>query len=105
MEELMTKLKLIGAAAVLATALATPVMAQEVVQEPGMVGFNYPNSNYMTGGYGQRTPWNRDRIPRMPYGGYVAVETAPAAGVVVGPGGVAVVPGPSPYDAYAYDPY
>jgi hypothetical protein len=41
----MTKLKLlVGAAALLSTALATPIMAQEVIQEPGMVGFNYPNS-------------------------------------------------------------
>jgi hypothetical protein len=99
----MTKLKLLGAAAVLCTALATPVMAQEVVQEPGMTGFNYPNSHYLTGGYGQRTPWNRDRTPRMPYGGVVAV---PGVAVGVGPVGVAVAPvGPSPYDAYAYDPY
>src|SRR5262245_10686177 len=57
-ETTMTKLKLLGAAAVLSTALATPLMAQEVVQEPGATGFNYPNSNYLTGGYGQRTPWN-----------------------------------------------
>src|SRR6185312_13616197 len=70
----MTMLKLLGAAAVLSTALATPLMAQEVVQEPGATGFNYPNSHYLTGGYGQRTPWNTDRYPRVPYGGYVAVE-------------------------------
>ena len=42
----MTKLKLLGAAAVLLTALATPVLAQEATQEPGAIGFNYPNSNY-----------------------------------------------------------
>ena len=100
----MTKLKLLGAAAVLCTALATPVMAQEVVQEPGMTGFNYPNSHYLTGGYGQRTPWNRDRTPRMPYGGYVAYDAAPGV-VVGGPVGVIVAPVRSPYDAYGYDPY
>ena len=33
---------------------ATPVMAQEVNQEPGAIGFNYPNSRYLTGGYGVR---------------------------------------------------
>jgi hypothetical protein len=102
----MTKLTLLGAVAVLSTALAAPLMAQEVVQEPGATGFNYPNSNYLTGGYGQRTPWNTDRYPRMPYGGYVAVAPGP---VVVGPG---VAVGPvvpyrpyGPYGAYAYDPY
>lgn len=34
--------------------VATPVMAQEVNQEPGVIGFNYPNSRYLTGGYGVR---------------------------------------------------
>jgi hypothetical protein len=103
----MTKLKLVGAAAVLSTLLATPLMAQEVTQEPGMTGFNYPNSRYLTGGYGQRTPWNTDRYPRLPYGGYVAVEPAPV-GVAVGVGrvGIGVGAGPyGPYGAYAYDPY
>jgi hypothetical protein len=99
----MIKLKLLGAAAVLSTALATPVMAQEVVSEPGALGFNYPNSNYMTGGYGQRTPWNRDRYPRMPYGGYVGYETGPVV-VVPAPSPYRVY-GRSPYGAYAYDPY
>jgi len=102
---LMTKLKLLGAAAVLSTALATPLMAQEAIQEPGMVGFNYPNSNYLTGGYGTRTPWNTDRYPRMPRGGYVVYETAPPVGVAVGVGPVGVTVGPSLYGAYAYDPY
>ena len=33
-----------------------PVMAQEATQEPGMIGFNYPNSHYVTGGWGVHTP-------------------------------------------------
>lgn len=100
----MTKLKLLGAAAVLSTALATPLMAQESTQEPGMIGFNYPNSHYLTGGYGVRTPYNTGRYPRMPYGGYVAVE--PGVAIGAGPVGVVVGPGPyGPYGAYAYDPY
>jgi hypothetical protein len=103
----MTKLKWLGAAALLSTALASPLMAQEATQEPGMIGFNYPNSHYLTGGYGVRTPYNSGRYPRMPYGGYVAVEPAPVGVVVgVGPVGVAVGGGPyGPYGAYAYDPY
>jgi hypothetical protein len=95
---LMTRLKLLGAAAVVSTVLATPLMAQEATQEPGMIGFNYPNSHYLTGGYGTRTPWNTDRYPRIPLGGYVAYETVPPAGVALGVG-------PSPYRAYAYAPY
>ena len=39
---------------VAATMLATPAMAQSVYQEPGMIGFNYPDSAYTTGGYGVR---------------------------------------------------
>ena len=35
-----------------ATLLATPAMAQQVNREPGKLRFNYPNSNYLTGGYG-----------------------------------------------------
>jgi hypothetical protein len=101
----MTKLTLLGAVAVLSTALATPLMAQEAIQEPGALGFNYPNSHYLTGGYGTRTPWNTDRYPRMPYGGYVAYESMPPAGVSVGIGPVGVTVGTSPYGAYAYAPY
>ena len=56
----MTKLTLLGAAAIVATALATPAMSQEATQEPGMIGFNYPNSNYLRGGYGVRTPSRHD---------------------------------------------
>ena len=41
----MMKLKLIAAAAVLSAACAAPVMAQEATQEPGTIGFNYPNSH------------------------------------------------------------
>ena len=64
----MTKLTLLGAAAILATALATPVMAQEATQEPGMIGFNYPNSDYLRGGYGVRLPSRHDHS--YYHGGY-----------------------------------
>jgi hypothetical protein len=107
MEEQMRKLKWLGAAAVLSAVLASPVLAQEATQEPGMIGFNYPNSDYMTGGYGVRLPHNTGRYPRMPYGGYVAYDYGvPSPGVVVGPPPVVVAPvAPGPYGAYAYDPY
>jgi hypothetical protein len=100
----MTKLKLLGAAAVLATALATPAMAQEATQEPGMIGFNYPNSNYLRGGYGVRTPSRHDHSyyygdsygPRAYYGpGPAGVAVGIAAGTAAAIAG-------SPYDSYGY---
>jgi hypothetical protein len=39
---------------VTAAMLATPAMAQGVYREPGVMGFYYPNSRYVTGGYGVR---------------------------------------------------
>jgi hypothetical protein len=91
----MTKLAMLGAAAMLSAAFATPVMAQEATQEPGMIGFSYPNSHYLTGGYGVRTPYNTGRYPRL-RGDYS----------YVGPGyatpGYVTVPA---YGGYAYDAY
>ena len=87
----MTKLKWLGAAAVMTAALATPVMAQEATQEPGMIGFSYPNSNYLRGGYGVHLPSRYDHGyygPRAYSGGY---------GVS---GGYAVAP-LGGYDSYA----
>jgi len=83
----MMKLKLIAAAAVLSAACAVPAMAQEATQEPGMIGLNYPNSHYMTGGYAYVGP------------SYVVPGYAPGVGV-----GPVVGVGPA-YDAYAHDPY
>ena len=48
----MRKLTLLGAAAIVAATLASPAMAQEATQEPGVMGYNYPNSAYLRGGYG-----------------------------------------------------
>ena len=76
----MTKLKWLGAAAILSTALATPLMAQEATQEPGMVGFNYPNSNYLRGGYGVHLPSPGYRYRHVYYGPTVYDE-APVGGL------------------------
>ncbi|KRR06419.1 hypothetical protein [Bradyrhizobium valentinum] len=100
----MTKLTLLGAAAILATAsLATPAISQEATQEPGMVGFSHPNSDYLLGGYGVRTPSRYDYSyyrgyygPRVYYGpGPVGL----AAGVAVG---TAAIAGAPYVDSYAY---
>jgi hypothetical protein len=47
----MTNFKKLSLGLVAATMLATPAMAQVVYQEPGVMGFSYPNSAYVTGGY------------------------------------------------------
>lgn len=58
------KLALIGAAAVVAAAFATPVLAQAVIEDPGYCAQFYPNANcqnlgagnpYTDGGY-----WRND---------------------------------------------
>jgi len=48
----MTKMTLLAAGALSVAMLATPAMAQEATQEPGVMGYNYPNSAYLRGGYG-----------------------------------------------------
>ena len=97
----MTKLKWLGATAILSTALATPLMAQEATQEPGMVGFNYPNSNYLRGGYGVHLPSPGYRYRHVYYGPTVYDGAPVGVGVTVGPLGVAVAAPPA-YDSYAY---
>ena len=98
----MMRLKLLGAAAILSTALVTPLMAQEATQEPGMIGFSYPNSNYLLGGYGVRLP---NRWERHSFGHY-APPAYYAPGYVGGRPGVvegAVATAPlSPYNSYGY---
>lgn len=57
----MTKMKLAAAGFLAVAMLATPAMAQEATQEPGLMGFNYPNTAYLKGGYGHSfTPRPRD---------------------------------------------
>ena len=100
----MTKLRIFGAVAILSTAFVTPLMAQEATQEPGMIGFNYPNSAYLRGGYGVRLPnqWERQGIgyyaPRVYGSGYVG---GPVVVDGVAAGAIATAP-VSPYDSYGY---
>ena len=44
--------RLFGAVALLSTAIATPVLAQQVIQEPGYCAFFYPNANCQNKGPG-----------------------------------------------------
>src|ERR1700737_1066970 len=49
----MSTYKLLGAVAILSTALATPVLAQPVISEPGYCAFFYPNANCQNKGPGK----------------------------------------------------
>ena len=48
----MSTLKLFGTVAILSTALAAPVLAQQVISEPGYCAFFYPNANCQNKGLG-----------------------------------------------------
>jgi len=48
----MSTFKILGAAAILSTAIATPVLAQQVISEPGYCAFFYPNANCQNKGPG-----------------------------------------------------
>ena len=55
----MINYKTLSIGLVTATMLATPVMAQGIYLEPGVIGYNYPdynypNSRYVTSGYSVR---------------------------------------------------
>ena len=50
----MTKMKLLSAGLFSVAMLATPAIAQEVIQEPGVMGYSYPDTPYLRGGYGHR---------------------------------------------------
>jgi hypothetical protein len=41
----MTRLKLLGAAVIMAASIATPALAQHMVEEPGMYAFYHPNAD------------------------------------------------------------
>ena len=46
----MARFNILGAAAMLSLMFATPVFAQEAIQEPGMFAFYYPNNDVLNGG-------------------------------------------------------
>jgi hypothetical protein len=48
----MSHFRLLGAVAILATAIASPVPAQQVISEPGYCAQFYPNANCQNKGYG-----------------------------------------------------
>jgi hypothetical protein len=48
----MSHFRLLGAVAILATAMASPVLAQAVISEPGYCAQFYPNANCQNKGHG-----------------------------------------------------
>jgi|SRR5260370_1305033 len=55
----MTKFAFLGVAAILSTALATPVLAQAVIQEPGAYAFSHPNADL---GIGSTSSQRREAV-------------------------------------------
>lgn len=125
----MTRLKILGTAAILASALASPAMAQQVIYNPGYCSQFYPNANCQnlgpgnpyTGSYQRQVTYRdsayRDRVYRQSgdwqtsYNrwddrdrGFWPGEVA--AGVVGGAVGTAAAIATAPFrtssDAYAY---
>jgi len=117
----MMKLRILGAAAVLATALASPAMAQGVIYNPGKCAQFYPNANCQnygpgnpyTGNYQGRTAhrhtgqwhdsynrWDGDRRSDRDSGFWPADVAAGVVGGAVGTA-AAIVTAPIGGDAYA----
>ncbi|SDS87403.1 hypothetical protein [Bradyrhizobium canariense] len=98
----MTKISLMRAGVIAVAMLATPAMAQEAIQEPGAMGQNYPDSNYLTGGYGVRGTPGPGFYYRHGYAPGVAVEV-PSRVIIVAPAEAAgpyTYEGPGPYAYY-----
>ena len=103
----MTRIKILGAIAILGSALATPAMAQQVVYDPGYTGSYYEpgyTRSYQRVAYRQNGYWqngyNRWDDPDR---GFWPANVA--AGVVGGAVGTAAAIATAPFrtnDAYAY---
>ena len=61
----MTKFGILGAAAILASALAGPALAQEVIINPGKCAQYYPNANCQN--YGPGNPYRGTHFQRRVY--------------------------------------
>jgi hypothetical protein len=79
----MIKFAFLGVAAILSTAIAVPVLAQAVIQEPGAYAFSYPNGDLRIGSRtsqrGSETttrPWAAPVGHRQPRAADVATPTS-----------------------------
>ena len=73
----MTKSALLGAAALLSAIVATPVMAQEVIYNPGWCAQFYPNANCQN--KGPNNPYTGDYQLRREIRGAYAWSASPCA--------------------------
>jgi hypothetical protein len=115
MEKRMKISRLLGAAVILSSALAAPVMAQEVIYNPGYCAQFYPNANCQNKGPGnpytgdyQRSNadwnngnWTDNRWDRRDSGFWPADVAAGVVGGAVGTAG-AIAAAPFRGDSYAY---
>ena len=77
----MSTLKLLGAVAILSTAIAMPALAQQVISEPGYCAFFYPYANCQNKGPGNPyTDPNYRRGPAGYDGTWSSGETVGVAG-------------------------
>lgn len=76
----MTKIISTVAAALLMTAVATPVFAQAAVQEPGAYAFYHPNADVLNAGRGGLRSYDANAYYN---GGVVARETQSRNGATV----------------------
>src|SRR5438270_4652700 len=74
----MSYLRLLGAVAVVATAIASPAAAQAVISEPGYCAFFYPNANCQNKGPGNPYTDSGYYYRQGAYPGTVASTGAPA---------------------------
>ena len=74
----MTRSGILAAAAILASTLASPAMAQQVISEPGYCAFFYPNANCQNKGPGN--PYTGDYQRRVSQG-YVVPDSGQTVGV------------------------
>ena len=90
----MTTFRFVGAVAALVTITATPVLAQEVISDPGNCAFFYPYANcqnlgpgnpFTNGGYWQSGYWQNGYAVAYPHRGWASASSprtlAPAARV------------------------
>jgi hypothetical protein len=110
----MTKSQLLGAAAlVVCSALATPVMAQEVILNPGKCAQYYPNANCQNygpgnpytsnGNYRSHTAYRDGNWDRHDSGFWPGDVAADVVGGAVGTAGAIATAPFRTNDAYAYD--
>jgi hypothetical protein len=116
----MTKFGLLGAAAVVSSALASPAVAQQVIYNPGYCAQFYPNANCQNRGpgnpytgdyqrglasrsaaYQNNDRWYDDRWDRRGSGFWPADFAAGVVGGAIGTAG-AIATAPFRGDSYAY---